>query len=87
MQKASLTNFNFLIVQDLWQAYYQIFLMILLKEFMKLNAKMDMIKNPEECGKNTKHSAHSNDDKLCMRMVESMHLTDLSLIYAKLSIF
>ena len=44
-------------------------------------------KKSEECGKNTKHSAHANDDKLCMWMVESMHLTDLSLIYAKLSIF
>ena len=29
-------------MQDLWQAHYQILLIILLKEFMKLKVNMDM---------------------------------------------
>ena len=37
------------IVPDLWQAHYHILLTILLQEFMKLNANMDMTT------KNTKH--------------------------------
>ena len=37
------TNYNVLIVQHLWQAHYQILLIILLKEFIKLKAVMDMI--------------------------------------------
>ena len=45
LQKTYLTNYNLLIVQDLWQVCYQIFLIILPKEFMKLNEKMDMIEN------------------------------------------
>ena len=43
LQNPYLTNYNLLIVQDLWQAYYQIFLIILLKEFIKLNVHLDMI--------------------------------------------
>ena len=31
------------IAQDLWQAYHQILLTILLQVFIKLNANMDMI--------------------------------------------
>ena len=38
-----LANYNLLIAQDLWQAHYQILLIILLKEFTKLNANVDMI--------------------------------------------
>ena len=46
LQKAYATDYNLLIVQDLWEAHYQILLIILLKEFIKLNANMDMtIKN------------------------------------------
>ena len=37
------TNYNFLIGQDLFQAHYQILLIILLKEFLKLNENMVMI--------------------------------------------
>ena len=40
------TDNNFLIAQDLWQAYYQILSIIFLNEFTKLNVDMDtMIKN------------------------------------------
>ena len=42
-QKLYLKNYNLLIVQDLWQAHYQILLLIWLKEFMILNVNMDMI--------------------------------------------
>ena len=38
------TNYNFLIAEDLWQAHYQILLIILLKEFIKLNVNTDMMK-------------------------------------------
>ena len=37
------TDYNLLIAQDLWQAHYQILLIIFLKEFTKLNANADMI--------------------------------------------
>ena len=43
LQKPFLTNYNLLIAQDLCQAYYQILLIILLNDFIKSNAKMDMI--------------------------------------------
>ena len=50
-QKPYLTNYNLLIVQDLRQAYYQILLIILLKEFIKLNGKMNAIViKSEMCG-------------------------------------
>ena len=40
------TDYNLLIAQDLWQAHYQILLIILLKEFIKLIVNTDkMIKN------------------------------------------
>ena len=43
LQKPYLTNDNLLMAQDLWQAHYQIWLIILLKEFKKLNVNMNMI--------------------------------------------
>ena len=39
-----LTKCNLLKMQDLWQAHYQLLLIILLKEFIRLSANMDMIK-------------------------------------------
>ena len=48
LQKPNLTNYNSLIAQDLWQVHYQIMSKILLKEFIKLNAKMNtLIKSVE----------------------------------------
>ena len=45
--------YNLLIVQDLWQAHYQIFSLIFLSEFIKLNANSDiMIKNVKLVGLN-----------------------------------
>ena len=45
LQKEYPTHYKLLIAQDLWQAHYQILLLILLKEFIKLNVKTDtMIK-------------------------------------------
>ena len=37
------TDYNLMIAQDLWQAYYQFLLIILLKEFIKLYENTDMI--------------------------------------------
>ena len=46
LQKIYLTSYNFLVVQDLWQAHYQILSIIFLGEFIKLNANTDtVIKN------------------------------------------
>ena len=46
LQKIYLTYYNLLIVQDLWQAHYQILSIIFLKKFIELNVNMDMmIKN------------------------------------------
>ena len=45
LQKMYLTYYNLLIVQDLWQAHYQILSIIFLKEFIKLNVNSDMKKN------------------------------------------
>ena len=44
LQKIYLTYYNLFIAQDLWQAYYQILLILLLKEFIKLNAKLILFK-------------------------------------------
>ena len=42
------TDYNFLIVQDLWRAHYQFLSIIFRKEFIQLNVNMDMmIKNVE----------------------------------------
>ena len=43
-QKEYSTDDNLLKAQDLWQAHYQILLIILLKEFIKSNVNMDKIK-------------------------------------------
>ena len=54
-QKLYLTDYNLLIAQDLWQVYYQILLIILLKEFIKLNVNTDtLIKNVKLAESNTK---------------------------------
>ena len=46
MQKQYPTDYILLIVQDLWQTYYQISLIIMLQEFIRLNVNTDMkIKN------------------------------------------
>ena len=48
-QKPHLTDYSLLMVQDLWLAYYQILLIILVKKLIKLNANLDPIM------KNVKH--------------------------------
>ena len=46
LQKPYLADYNLLIVQDLWQAHYQILSIIFLKEFIELNVNVDLtIKN------------------------------------------
>ena len=48
LQKIYLTDYNLLIVQDLWQVHYQILSIIFLNEFIKLNVHMDtMVKKLE----------------------------------------
>ena len=42
-QKPYLTDYNVLIVQDLWQALFQIVLVILLNKLINLNVNMSMI--------------------------------------------
>ena len=54
-QKLYLTDYNLLIAQDLWQVHYQILLIILLKEFIKLNVNTDtLIKNVKLAESNIK---------------------------------
>ena len=54
LHKIYLTYYNLLIVQDLWQAHYQIFSIIFLKGFIELNVKLDMmIKNVKHLELNT----------------------------------
>ena len=43
LQKIYLTYHNLLIVQDLWQAHYEILSIIFLKEFIELNVNTDII--------------------------------------------
>ena len=43
-QKPYPTGYNILIAQDLWQALYQILLIILFNEFTKLNVNTAMMK-------------------------------------------
>ena len=51
LQKLYTSDYNLLIVQDLWQTRFQIFL----QEFIKLNVNTDMmIKNVKLVGLNTK---------------------------------
>ena len=55
LQKPQPTDYNWLIAQDWWQAHYQILLIILLTELIKLNANTDMIiKNVKQVELNTK---------------------------------
>ena len=55
LQKPYLTNYN-LQIKDIWQVYYQTLLIILLKEFIKLNVDIGMIiKKCEMCGIKSKH--------------------------------
>ena len=49
LQKIYPTDYNLLIAQDLWKARYQILLIILLKEFIKLNVKMNIIIKSLKC--------------------------------------
>ena len=39
------TDYILLIVQDFWQAHYQVFLITLLKEFIELNVNTEMVLN------------------------------------------
>ena len=41
--KPYVTDYNLLIAQEFWQVHYQILLIILLNEFMKLNISMNMM--------------------------------------------
>ena len=43
LQKIYLLFYSLLIAQDLWQADYQILLIIYLKEFIELNVNLDKI--------------------------------------------
>ena len=43
LQKIYPKYYNLLIAQDLWQVHYQILLIIILEEFIKLNVKTDTI--------------------------------------------
>ena len=46
LQKICLKYYNVLIAQDFWQAHYQMFSIIILREFIELNVNSDMtIKN------------------------------------------
>ena len=55
LQKTYLTNYNLLIAQDLWQAHYQVLLIILLEKFIKLNVNTNtLIKNVKLVELNTK---------------------------------
>ena len=55
LQKIYPLDYNLLIVQDLWQAHYQILSIILLKKFIKFNVNTDvMIKNIKLTELNTK---------------------------------
>ena len=43
LQKPYPADYDLLKVQDLWQTHYQVLLIILLKEFIKLNVKTNKI--------------------------------------------
>ena len=49
LHKIYLTYYNLLIVQDLWQAHYQILSIIFLKEFIELNVNTDMMIKCDTC--------------------------------------
>ena len=51
LQKQYPTDYNLLMMQDFWQVYFIVLLIILLKEFIKLNVNTDKItKKCETCG-------------------------------------
>lgn len=66
--KPDLTNYNFLMAQDLWEAYYQVLLIILMNKFIKSTVNIDMvIKNVKHLELNTKNvSAELNTQTLAM---------------------
>ena len=43
LHKSYITDYNLLIVQDLWQAHYQILSIVLLKKYTELNVNTDRI--------------------------------------------
>ena len=50
LQEIDLTHYNLLIAHNSWQALYQIFSIIFLKEFIELNVNSDMmLKKQETC--------------------------------------
>ena len=52
------TDYNLLIAQNLWQAHYQILLIILLKKLIELNVNMNMIiRNVKHAELNTKNAS------------------------------
>ena len=54
LQKPYYTDYNVLILQDLWNAHYQILSIIFLKEFIKFNINTNtVIKNVKLVGLNT----------------------------------
>ena len=58
LQKLYPADYNLLIAQNLWQGNYKILLIVLLKEFIKLNVNADMvIKHVKRGGLNTKIAA------------------------------
>ena len=67
-QKQNPKDYNLLIAQDLWQDYYQILLVILLKEFIKSNVNMStMTKTVKRADLNTSiATAFSNIQTLNM---------------------
>ena len=60
LQKPYLTSYNLLTEQDLRQAHYQILLITSMKEFIKLNAKMNAIM------KNVKRVELNKDCECCL---------------------
>ena len=54
LQNPYLTDYSLLVVQGFWAAYYQILLIILLKEFVKLNINIKIMKNVKQVELNTK---------------------------------
>ena len=55
LQNPYLADYSLLIAQDLWQAHYQVLLIIWLNEFIKLNVNTNtMMKNVKPVELNTK---------------------------------
>ena len=57
-QKPYLTDCNLLIVHNLWQVYYQVLLIILQKDLMKLHTNTDMVIKNVKCGIKYKDFEH-----------------------------